>query len=440
MLNVCTYTSFMDPMSDRERVATEELIRDLIKVSVIMTGERVHMCSMGNPAQHSAGRIRSSLSNPKLQVTVHKATNPAWPSHKKGDQRSPEITLGGKSVIKYLHGIVLSTIALGLRYTFEDYDNMAGNMETTIDNVVSTHTAVGNRFADIEAAFKSAPDGKTIDDGEVLFRLAKDEMRLACKAMQEFRIRLSFININEPAGAAKPSYMNQRKAYSNQPSIQGSVSRAPSARSTPIKSQAVGFAGDDSDEDASVQATTTSEAGTSTAAPTPATPSTPKSASVTPHSKISRANSTYSVTSRNSRPVGFATVDEDSDEDDAVLLSSAKGKAPLDTPSKPQLNRSSNSDSNNLDMTAAEIRDMEYVASHIGDNDEDYDPMFLNILSEAVKSSRAQSPVAKKVLEIIRQHHNNSKLRTVKDALGIESGIVDVSSPIVQWVMNEATM
>ena len=189
-----------------------------------------------------------------------------------------------------------------------------------------------------------------------------------------------------------------------------------------------------------MQATTTSEAGTSTAAPTPATPSTPKSASVTPHSKISRANSTYSVTSRNSRPVGFATVDEDSDEDDAVLLSSAKGKAPLDTPSKPQLNRSSNSDSNNLDMTAAEIRDMEYVASHIGDNDEDYDPMFLNILSEAVKSSRAQSPVAKKVLEIIRQHHNNSKLRTVKDALGIESGIVDVSSPIVQWVMNEATM
>jgi len=317
---------------------------------------------------------------------------------------------------------------------------MAGNMDTTIDNVISTHTAVGNRFADIEAAFKSAPDGKTIDDGEILFRQAKDEMRLACKAMQEFRIKLSFININEPAGAAKPSYMNQRKPYSNQPSIQGSTSRAPSARSTPVKSQAVGFAGDDSDEDASVKANTTSEAGTSTAIPTPATPSTPKSVPATPRSKINRANSTYSSTSRNSKPVGFATVDEDSDEDDAALLSSTKTKAEVDTPSKPQLSRSASSAGGSLDMNSFEVRDMEYVASHIGDNDEDYDPMYLNVLSEAIKSSRAQSPVAKKVLEIIRQHHHNNKLRTIKDALGIESGIVDVSSPIVQWLMNDATV
>lgn len=443
ILNVCTYISFMNPLSDRERVATEEFIRDLIKVSVIMTGERVHVCCMGNPAQHSAGRIRSSLSNPKLQVSVHRATNPAWPSHKKGDQRSPEVTLGGKSVIKYLHDIVATTLASGLEYTFADYDKMAGNMDATIDNVVSTHTAVGDRFEKIEMAFKSAPDGKTIDDGEVLFRLAKDEVRLACKAMQEFRVKLSFININEPAGTAKPTYMNKRQPYNQQPSIAGSASRAPSSRGTPGKSQSVGFANtEDSDEDKTAPVATPSETTASTAIPTPATPSTPKSAPITPRNKINRANSTYSTTSHKSKAIGFATVDEDSDEEDVPAPTPVKSPQPAVVPARPVPSKSLSTDSSasDLDMTPDEIRDMEYVAAHIGDNDEEYDPMFVNVLSEAVKSSRAQSPNAKQVLKVIRVHHENGKLRTIKDALGIESGIADVASPIVQWLMNNATL
>ncbi|KAF2861615.1 hypothetical protein K470DRAFT_285329 [Piedraia hortae CBS 480.64] len=53
VMNICAYTPFIDPLSDRERVATEQFLVDIVRVSVIIAGKKVHICAMGNPAQHS---------------------------------------------------------------------------------------------------------------------------------------------------------------------------------------------------------------------------------------------------------------------------------------------------------------------------------------------------------------------------------------------------
>lgn len=444
ILNICTFTSFMDPLSDRERVATEELVRDLIKVSVLMSGKCVHLCSMGNPAQHSAGRIRSSIPNPKLHVIVHKAKNPAWPSHKKGDQRSPDFTLGGQSVIKYLHGIVSVTLSAGSYYTIADYISMSTGGDDIVLPVISQSKKLVDRFSEIEAAFKASPDGKVIDNGESIFRQAKEEMTQFIMVMQSMKTRIMFMNIAEPSGAAKPTYMNARHSYRPQDNATGRSSRVSStASNTPLSVKKLAFADDDSNSDDD----TTRK---STSANTPAssnvvTPVTKMGALTTP-TRRAKGTSTYSAMSHRSAAIGFVAEESEEDSDDqksslkvsAYSESNVRGKA--DVPAA--FGSASGSDDGNGEsfaMTNDEMTDMDYVCLFIDDDeDNDLDPIFVNILREAVKHRHAQSKQAKDVLRVIREIRADPKLRGVKLALGFADGIEDMTSPIMQWLLENA--
>lgn len=444
ILNVCTYMSFMDPLSDRERVATEELIRDLIKVSVIISGERVHLCSMGNPAQHSAGRIRSSVPNPKLHVTIHKSRNPAWPSHKKGDQRSPDLTLGGQSVVKYLHGIVSETISVGSYYTITDYIKMSSGGDDIVVPVITQSKKLVDRFSEIEAAFKASPDGKTIDNGENIFRQAKEEVAQFIMVMQSMKTRMMFMNIAEPSGTAKPTYMNARHNYRPQDNAMGKSSRVSSAGSnTPLSVRKLAFADDDSNsDDDTAKKSTTVNTPTSSSVTVPVTAT---DAFSTPTRKT-KGTSTYSAMSHKSAAIGFVAEESEEDSDSpkpppktsAGERSSTKGK--VNVPATVRSVSSSGSDNGeSFAMTNEEMADMDYVCLFIEENeDDDLDPMFVNVLREAVKHRHAQSEQAKDVLKVIREIRANPKLRAVKLALGLVDSVEDMTSPIMQWLLANA--
>ncbi|KAF2860459.1 hypothetical protein K470DRAFT_257903 [Piedraia hortae CBS 480.64] len=125
---------------------------------------------------------------------------------------------------------------------------MAGSLDNSAENFISAFTEMVDRFEEIEQVFKAPRDSKTIDNTEAIFRKAKEDGRLVIKAMQEFRVKLSFANISEPANIAKPSFMTTRKEYKPRSITGGTMSRATSTSSTPQR-RAVGFATGDGDDD-----------------------------------------------------------------------------------------------------------------------------------------------------------------------------------------------
>lgn len=69
---------------------------------------------------------------------------------------------------------------------------MSESTENTASNVVSSSAALARRFGEIEAAFKTSPDGKTIEGGEALFRQMIEEMESFATVMQTMKVRLMF--------------------------------------------------------------------------------------------------------------------------------------------------------------------------------------------------------------------------------------------------------
>lgn len=431
VVNTCVYKNFMDPMSDRERIAMEKFLKDIIMLSAIISSQPVHVCSMGNPAKHSADRMRSSIPEAKKYVRMHSCPNPAWPSHKRGDQKSPEITLEKKSIVKYLFDIVKSTLQLGKTFTATDFYNMAGQDDDVMGNMVKASTKAAERFAEIEAMFKGSGNGKPIDNGEMLFKRAKESMLDLASASIAARTKLSFMKIEEPANVGKQSYYNQRLPYNRQGSMAGTSSRAPSNLSsgTP-KSVNVGFADDDTDDDAPSAVTPSSTVAGSSAMSLEKSP-----APETPVRRPSKPpTSVMSARSYSSTPVGF--ISEDSGEEtDTRPVSPIKQEKSTNSGN---VSKSKASEyTNDSSITADEANDMTYVSEYVElDEEFGFERIVVESLREALKSSRAQSPIAMDILSAIREIRADPKAMQVDKALGYgDLPATFMASPVVQVLM-----
>ena len=164
------------------------------------------------------------------------STAPAWPSHKKGDQRSPEISLHKKSVVRYLYGVLEAALHSDGKYSSRDFI-MSGQTEDVFDATYKASMRAGERFAEMEEMFKNASIGKPIEDGETLFRRVKEEMFSLASEVQRLKTRMVFDGVADPEGVAKQSFYNQRLPYSKQGSFAGkSASAASTGTPRPARS------------------------------------------------------------------------------------------------------------------------------------------------------------------------------------------------------------
>lgn len=432
LLNVCTYTSFMDPFSDRERVAVEEFIRDIINVSYSITKEAVHLYPMGNPAQHSAGRMRSSLKDPKLRVKVHKCMNPAWPSHKTGDQQSPQITLSNKPAIKLLYHIVKSTHCKGALLTERSYEVMSSSRSTDeLSDLVNRIERTSDGFERIEAMFKDSGKRREEMTAEQVLAHMKTELKGLAMALQSVKIRSLFAAISEPEGVAKQTFYNQRQQYKPRESHYGTSSKAPSVMSTPRgPSTTVPFADDDDSSESGEANPPTHDPLVHSRTTVPTTPTPPTK-------RVSAPHKAPSVMSSVGSPIGFIDEEsEPSDNDDVASPSLAAQLQSLNVATAKPLNLRGNSS-----MTPSEVLDMTDIADFVESSDEyQYNVDVVDALNEAVRTRSAPTGIAAEALDVIRNTKSDPKSRAIADALGNGSGLPaqDMGSKVMQWLISHA--
>lgn len=409
-LNVCTLLPFMSSSSEPERVALENFLRGLIIISRKLSNAKIHVYAMGNPARHSATRIRSSIANSRNAVIVHECNNPAQYVHKIGDQRSHEFTLKSPRLSKLLADLIVNTTSVDRTLTEEDYRNMSSGQDD-LSNLVRRSSNMVDHFSEIEAYFKSNT-GKTIDRDDELFGRAKSEMKEFVLALQSARIQALFASINEPKGTAKQSYLTKRQQYSTRNFTRGTSNKLPSTPGS-VKSVNIGIAADNDEED--VSPTPTSPPSMSN--PPPSTPKRQIQQTLDQYkSPNSAARSDYSRTT--SRNIGFAEEEEE----------------PVSKPTQLETIHSGNSM-----LNAEEHIDLSYVCDFISDNMDKYkvDPVTVEFLENARGTRRAASGCALDVLNIIRDMRNAKGSDAISDALGYTGDEeIDVTSRIVQWVMN----
>ncbi|KIW35772.1 uncharacterized protein PV06_11886 [Exophiala oligosperma] len=417
-LNVCTTHKFMDGRSERERSKMEEFIRDLIRVSIKLSEDKIHVYAMGNPAKHSASRIRASVKDAASRIRIHKCDNPAALEHRRSDHRSRTYTLLSASIVKLLSSLIRDTSRSRVRLTFSDFDKMAAGQPNEHSRLVNRGNSMADVFTDIEAYFKGSGSGKMVERNDELFGRAAKEMKEFVLALQSNRVQLLFANLNEPSGTSKQAYYNTRQNYNRRGFNPGTSSKAPSS-GTPGRKQKLGFAdGDDN------------TAGTST--PDEITKSEADSRSNADVRSVTSSNvttdkkhTTYSTPSRGGRLIGFAEEDEDTENE--------RKPAQVSTPVAET--------TANTAMSDLEVQDMSYVSDFI-ETSEEYimDPAIREFLHEAVRNRKASSDTALEVLKIIRETRTSPNQRSIESALGYDDlAIVDMPSPIMQWIISQGS-
>jgi hypothetical protein len=412
LLNVCTTRSFVEIESERERVYVEEFIRDMIAASLMLTPEKekVHIWALGSPAKHSASRIRSSTINSRGRVVTHDAPNPASFKHRKSDKTSLTFTLGCKSFTTTFRKIISQCIEGSRGSSESDYIRMSSGSDE-LNNLISRASSTGDRFKEVYEYFKSN-QGPTVERNEEIFNRAFSEMQAFVVALSSARIRTLFLGVSEPQSTSKPSYYNNRTRYNASEYSRGTSAKKSGGLTTPSKKMNVGF-GDSVKEELPTQ----SSAGDK--------PVETKKEEVTPSKPPRKPARGSSITSRagvRSVSVGFA--DESEDE----------------KPSPVQEAQDSDESNGSFEelMSKQEVSDMSLVADFLDPSNEDYDiiPHVREAVLESSRTKRANAPVVKDVLRIIRKAKGTD---AIANDLGYgNSGQVSVSSSIVQWVLNNA--
>lgn len=426
LLNVCTYKGFMDPRSDIERVAMEEFIRDIINISTGISGEPVHVYPMGNPAQHSVGRIRSSLKDSKTRIKVHNCKNPAWASYKNGDQRSPASTLSNQPAIRLLYNIVASTTKGGYILTEQDYVIMSTGPNDELTSLIASMGKTSDVFEKIEDMFKDDGKRKDVMTPEQIFNRVKTELRDLSIALQNVKIRTLFLKGETPATAAKQTFYNQRHPHVPRPQALGTSVRTPSVASSAQRAHTgpAGFADDEDDIPPSSSAKVVPSASKQSLAP-PVTP-TPSRVGLQRHgSQRSQQSSVQHV----------GLIDEESDvESIPQSVSVAASSVNLTSNNAKSVDVRGSST-----MTRDEIIDLKYIANFVEVTDDySFNNDMAAKLSEAAKIKSAPSGIAAEALAIIRETRSNPEGRSIKNALGYEDNIVDVPSLVIQWLQKYA--
>jgi len=418
LLNVCTTYAFMDNRSEKERVAMEEFVRDIISVSLKVSDRKIHIYALGNPARHSAGRIRSSIVESKNRVSIHDCKNPAGFKHRTGDIMSPDFTMGYKSVTKLFTRLIADTIKSNKVLSEDDYFKMASG-EADYNRLKEKSISSGDSFKEIAAYFK-ANTGKMVERNDELFDRAAEEMRQFVLALSAAKVKLLFSHISEPQGTSKPAYFNQRPSYNKANYSRGSSSKA--SVQTPGKKQSIGFADDDAPaEQPEAESNAGESAGTGSVINTPQTP-TPQTPTPMRRPYAGSAAGMSSAT-RRTISVGFA---DDSDEE-PVKTTASKMES---------LKVSGNTDFN-VNISDDELRDLSIVSDFIDPSNEQYDvePAVIEFIQESVRTKRAMSDISKELITIIRDTHNNPDERSISNALGYDDDIQNMASPIMQWVL-----
>ncbi len=408
LLNVCTTYGFMDNRSEKERVAMEEFIRDMIWISLKLCDTKIHIYALGNPAQHSAGRIRSSITANKIRVVIHGCKNPAVFKLKLGDTMSPNFTIGAKSITKLFTGIIKATLDLNNPLSEEDCFKMASGGSNDLGKVQKHLT--GDVFQEVSDYFKSNT-GPMIERNDELFSRLAQEVRELNIAFSSVRIQALFAKINEPQGTSKPAYFNKRTTYNAGNYSKGSSSRA--SVKTPGKKQSIGFADDDdTPEEPVTQSTNTgSESNASTPRTTGFTQSAPTPQTPSPMPKYASSNAGLSSATRRTTHIGF--IDEsDSEEPESKDF--------------------------NVNLTVDELQDLSMVLDFIDPASENYtiEPAVIEFIQETIRTKKAANECSREIVTIIRETRSDSKLRSVANALGMDDmSIQDVSSPVMQWIL-----
>lgn len=413
-LNVCTLGKFMESDAELEVVAMEMFLKDMINISRKISDEKIHVYAMGNPARHSAKRIRSSIPNASGSVVIHECNNPAAFKHKVGDQRSPTFTLKTPRLTKLLSGLIEETVGCSKVVSEHDYFKMSSGQENELGNLVGRSTNMKDVFHDIAAYFKNNT-GKTIERNEDLFDRAAQEMKEFVLALQSSKVELMFAKLSEPKNTAKQAFYNTRTPYNKSGYQRGTSTKASSTFGSAQKKK-LGFADEDDDTPTSTQ---------------PETPATPSRAPSTPMQEPStptpmRGSAAKSERSTGSH-VGFA--DDTSDEDVAVN----KGKEPTIFEEPP---------SGNSVLNDAELMDFSYVCDFVSQNEKDYkvDAVTQEFIDNARMSKRAASGPALELLGIIRKMREAGGPDSVSNALGLgDDENPDPISDVVQWILNQKT-
>lgn len=427
VLNICVYRSFMDPLSSKERVPMERFIRQLVVSSYEMSGSKVTIIALGNPAKHAASRIRSSIPSSSSSVRVVGGPNPAGLKHKDRDPGSQTVTLESLNLSKAIASAIETCKLKGVILTELDF-NMTDSAAGNLDKIESAGLKLNDTFDNIAQYFKKVDKPRTENEAE-LFSRASSEMMEFVTALRGARARIIFGSTDGTKSAAKQTYYNQRVPYSggSYASSRGaSTSVTPSTVNSFTKKEKVLFAKDD-DEDDDVAAPS----------PLPATaPERPVSRRLFP-TEISTepvlrprvASSQFSSSTK----MQFA--DESDDDMPAVhdTVDRSRSKTPLasDAVSK------GNTMSSDANMTGPEIDAMLSVSDFIETSDdcEGVPAIVCESLVSSAKSKRASPGVSMEVLQVIRTMLRDGGEDSVEKAIGSVDGIIDMPSGIMQWIL-----
>ncbi len=409
LVNVCCYTRFMG-RSLYERTCIEEFLRDMIYVSLLVGKKDVHVFPMGNPAQHSVGKVRSSVPSMRERIKVHSCHNPASLSHRKSDLRSPHITLNKPGVSRLLFQTVKSTVASQATLTEHDYYTMSSGPTGELSVVASRSNALADEFAAVEEYFKSGAAANSDPSGEEVFKKAKEAATQFAMVINNAKIGVLFAAVNEPPSVAKGAFKVKDRGYAPKKFERGTSSNV-SSKSTPVKRavpENVGFA-DDDDEQSAATPTTSDKDSVATPAPQ------------TPVNKRGPPTATNSATPNKPITIGF--VDEDSGED--VKDSLVVQKRSLSVSSEDVL-------------TSAEVENITYVSDFVDSNHEYNFPSSMSQeIHECIRTKRASSDRAKALVKSVRVAVANGDPGAF-DALGYKDSTVDATNPVLQWIISQA--
>ena len=238
-------------------------------------------------------------------------------------------------------------------------------------------------------------------------------MKLFTESLNSARIRLLFANIDEPGSVAKGSFKNTNRTYTQRDFRAGSSSKLSSTASTPqhkAKPEHAGFADDDD---------TVSEASAQVTTPRKETLSTPST-------RVHDRQPPASTSSRkSSRQINIGFIDEESEPEAPVV----KAEPP------PVMRTLSTSSSDSV--TPGELTGIATVSDFMDTTSEySFPDVVRQEIQECTRIKRAVSGTAKSLVSVIRLAEA-SKGRDAEDALGYK-GIMDMASPITQWVINQA--
>lgn len=428
LLNVCITHLFMVNESEVERVAIEEFIRDIIVISHMLSDRKIHIVPLGNPARHSANRIKSSISVNKDKIAIHKCDNPAKYKHNdagklnNGDKMSPMFTMGFKSVTRLFVTLIESTIKSNNICTNSDYTKMSNGDEDS-KAFVSTATNLQNNFMDIARYFKSNV-GPTVENNAELFERAGDAMREFILQLNKQIVKAKFNDSREPRGGSKPAYFSNRPDYNKSTFKKGTTSSRASAH-TQNSSQKISIGFGDDDEDTPQSSTPN----INISVPTPIAEhfepdksettalvedDKPETVTLVKADRTSKSVSGVSVVSKVFN-VGFG---DDSDEDSGNMLAVSKDF-------EESLNDS-------------ELKDLSFISDFIDPANDNYavDPTVIEFIQAAVRNKKASSEISRELVTIIRNTYKPGA-RSIVNALGYDDDIQDVGSEIIQWILTK---